>query len=158
MRRKLREIKQQLRQGMHDPVRQTGEWLRSVVQGYFNDYAVPRNVCSPSLFRDRLLGLCWHTLCRRSQQRLSWKKIVLSETSICVRRWELSFCHNSLCRCSFFLRHSLPLCLRSCVRRAALELENLALRQQIGVLQRSASKRPKLTPLYRVSWAWLSGI
>ena len=42
--------------------------------------------------------------------------------------------------------------------RAALELENLALRHQIGVLQRSASKRPKLTPLYRVLWAWLSGI
>src|SRR5215472_6665520 len=30
--------------------------------------------------------------------------------------------------------------------RAALELENLALRHQIGVLQRSAVKRPKLTP------------
>ena len=26
---------------MHDPVRQTGEWLKSVVQGYFNYYAVP---------------------------------------------------------------------------------------------------------------------
>jgi hypothetical protein len=37
-------------------------------------------------------------------------------------------------------------------------LENLALRHQIGVLQRSASKRPKLTPLDRVLWAWLSGI
>src|SRR5580704_1534708 len=39
MRRKLREIKQQLRQRMHDQVRQTGEWLKSVVQGYFNYYA-----------------------------------------------------------------------------------------------------------------------
>jgi hypothetical protein len=29
--------------------------------------------------------------------------------------------------------------------RAGLELENLALRHQIGVLQRSAKKRPKLT-------------
>ena len=29
--------------------------------------------------------------------------------------------------------------------RAALELENLALRHQIGVLQRSTTKRPKLT-------------
>jgi len=36
----------------------------------------------------------------------------------------------------------LPSILRS---RAALELENMALRHQIGVLQRSASKRPKLT-------------
>src|ERR1700732_1543161 len=33
---KLREIKQQLRERMHDPVRQTGQWLKSVVQGHFN--------------------------------------------------------------------------------------------------------------------------
>src|SRR5215471_5176669 len=76
MRRKLREIKQQLRQRMHDPVRQTGEWLKSVVQGYFNYYAVPGNIGSLSLFRDRLLGLWWHTLCRRSQQRMPWKKML----------------------------------------------------------------------------------
>jgi hypothetical protein len=31
--------------------------------------------------------------------------------------------------------------------RAALQLENLALRHQIGVLQRSAAKRSKLTPV-----------
>ena len=44
MRSKLQEIKQQLRQRMHDPVPQTGKWLRSVVQGYFNYYAVPGNL------------------------------------------------------------------------------------------------------------------
>jgi len=76
MRSKLRQIKQQLRQRMHDPVRQTGEWLRSVVQGYFNYYAVPGNIGSLSLFRDRLLGFWWHTLCRRSQQRLPWKRML----------------------------------------------------------------------------------
>ncbi len=41
--------------------------------------------------------------------------------------------------------------------RAALQLENLALRHQLGVLQRSV-KRPKLTAADRVLWAWLSGI
>ena len=36
MRKKLQEIKQQLRMRMHDPVPQTGAWLGSVVQGgYF---------------------------------------------------------------------------------------------------------------------------
>jgi hypothetical protein len=40
--------------------------------------------------------------------------------------------------------------------RAALELENLALRHQIGVLQRSARKRPKLILLDRLLWAWLA--
>jgi hypothetical protein len=43
--------------------------------------------------------------------------------------------------------------LRSILRsRAALELENLDLRHQIGVLQRSTRKRPKLTALDRLLW------
>ena len=42
--------------------------------------------------------------------------------------------------------------------RTALELENLALRHQIGVLQRSARKRPKLNLLDRLLWAWLSRV
>src|SRR5215469_16940617 len=40
--------------------------------------------------------------------------------------------------------------------RAALELEILALRHQIGVLQRSAARRPKLTPWDRLLWIGLS--
>lgn len=42
--------------------------------------------------------------------------------------------------------------------RAVLELENLALRHQIGVLQRSARRRPKLKPADRLLWVWLSRI
>jgi putative transposase len=38
--------------------------------------------------------------------------------------------------------------------RAALQLEILALRHQLGVLQRSV-KRPKFTPADRLLWAWL---
>jgi putative transposase len=38
--------------------------------------------------------------------------------------------------------------------RAALQLEILALRHQIGVLQRPV-KRPKLTPADRLLWVWL---
>jgi len=40
--------------------------------------------------------------------------------------------------------------------RAALELKNLALRHQIGVLQRSARKRPRLTSGDRPLWICLS--
>lgn len=40
--------------------------------------------------------------------------------------------------------------------RAALELENLALRHQIGVLQRSARKRPRLTSGDRLLWVCVS--
>ena len=42
--------------------------------------------------------------------------------------------------------------------RASLELENLALRHQIGVLQRSVRKRPKLTAVDRLLWVLLSRI
>ena len=62
---KLREIKQQLRERMHDPVRQTGQWLKSVVQGYYHYYAVPGNIGSLSVFRDRLTRHWWQTLRRR---------------------------------------------------------------------------------------------
>jgi RNA-directed DNA polymerase len=74
MRAKLREIKQQLRERMHDPVRQTGQWLKSVVQDY---YAVPGNLDSRGVLRHRVLVLWWHTLRRRSQQRpISWTRIL----------------------------------------------------------------------------------
>jgi RNA-directed DNA polymerase len=83
MQAKLREIKQQLRQRMHDPVAQTGNWLRSVVQGYFNYYAVPGNLKSLGVFRDRVLALWWRTLRRRSQRRpISWTRILSF-----ARRW-----------------------------------------------------------------------
>jgi hypothetical protein len=42
--------------------------------------------------------------------------------------------------------------------RAALELENLTLRHQIGVLRRAAAKRLKLTSADRLLWVWLSRI
>src|SRR5215813_8893440 len=38
--------------------------------------------------------------------------------------------------------------------RAALQVENLALRHQLAVLRRSV-KRPKLTSADRILWAWL---
>jgi putative transposase len=42
--------------------------------------------------------------------------------------------------------------------RATIRLENLALRHQIGILQRSGRKRPKLTPADRLFWVRLSRI
>src|ERR1700692_4177550 len=83
MRAKLREIKQQLRERMHDPVRQTGQWLKSVVQGHFNYYAVPGNLDSLGDFRESVLGHWWRTLRRRSQKRpISWKR-----TLALAQRW-----------------------------------------------------------------------
>src|SRR5437762_7853132 len=77
MRAKLRQIKQELHTRMHDPVPRTGEWLKSVVQGYFNYHAVPGNLESLAAFRNRTLGLWWRTLRRRSQKhRLSWTRML----------------------------------------------------------------------------------
>ena len=42
--------------------------------------------------------------------------------------------------------------------RGALQLENIALRHQIGVLQRSETKRPKLSAADRLLWFWVSQI
>src|SRR5437868_7050286 len=42
-------------------------------------------------------------------------------------------------------------------RRAALQVEILALRHQLGVLQRSV-KRPKLSSTDRILWVWLSSV
>ncbi len=52
---------------------------------------------------------------------------------------------------------SLLLTARSCLRsRAALQLEVLALRHQLQVLNRSRSRRLRLVPADRWLWAWLS--
>jgi RNA-directed DNA polymerase len=83
MRAKLRQIKQQLRERMHDPVPQTGQWLQSIVQGYFNYYAVPGNLKSLGVFRDRVLALWWRTIRRRSQKhRINWTCLL-----ILAQRW-----------------------------------------------------------------------
>jgi group II intron reverse transcriptase/maturase len=78
LRAKLQELKQQLRRRRHDPVAQTGQWLRSVVQGYFNYHAVPGNLDSLGTFRERLKRLWRGQLLKRSQRhrrrpsRLAW--------------------------------------------------------------------------------------
>jgi RNA-directed DNA polymerase len=77
MRAKLQEVKQQLRARMHDATPDTGSWLRAVVQGHFNYYAVPGNLGSLGKFRERVLSMWWHVLCRRSQRRgVTWERMI----------------------------------------------------------------------------------
>ena len=77
MRAKLQEVKQQLRARMHDATPDTGAWLRAVVQGHFNYYAVPGNLDSLGMFRERVLSMWWHVLCRRSQKRgVTWERMI----------------------------------------------------------------------------------
>lgn len=83
MRAKLQEIRQKLRLRMHDAVPETGKWLRSVVQGYFNYHAVPGNGKRLQAFRDGVVRYWRHTLRRRSQtSRIDWERM-----DRLVRRW-----------------------------------------------------------------------
>jgi group II intron reverse transcriptase/maturase len=71
MRAKLQAVKQQLRIRMHAPVAETGKWLRSVVQGYFNYHAIPGNGKRLRAFRDGVRRL-WRQVLRRRGQRRPW--------------------------------------------------------------------------------------
>jgi len=103
---KLRDIKQQLRERMHDPVRQTGQWLKSIVQGHFNYYAVPGNLDSLGVFRARVIGRWWRTLRRRSQTRpISWTRILaLADRWLPQTASTPSLSRRSLCRQSSEIR------------------------------------------------------
>ena len=68
MRAKLREIKEELRQRLHQPIPEQGHWLRRVVSGFFNYHAVPTNGRALVAFRSRVETL-WHRSLRRRSQR-----------------------------------------------------------------------------------------
>jgi group II intron reverse transcriptase/maturase len=79
-RAKLLEIKRQLKLRMHAPLRETGEWLRSVVSGYIRYFAVPGNLRAVASFRRGVAWLWLRTLRRRSQKgRMSWGRFYLLE-------------------------------------------------------------------------------
>ena len=68
MRGKLAEIKCELRRRLHHSVLSVGQWLRSVVQGHFQYYAVPRNQRKIDAFKYQVYRLWLHSLRRRSQR------------------------------------------------------------------------------------------
>ena len=73
---KLQQVKQTLRARMHEPVPEVGEWLRRVLNGFYQYHAVPGNWDSLKMFRQRI-GRYWrHVLRRRSQRgRLSAERL-----------------------------------------------------------------------------------
>ena len=68
MRVKLKMLKEEMWQRMHHPIPDQGRWLRRVVQGYFNYYAVPTNAQALVAFRHHVTDLWRRTLRRRSQK------------------------------------------------------------------------------------------
>ena len=76
MRAKLREVNDQLKRRMHQPIPVQGQWLRSVVQGHLAYYAVPGNTNAVSAFRDQVTRHWLKALRRRSQRtRLTWARM-----------------------------------------------------------------------------------
>jgi hypothetical protein len=72
---KLKEIRRKLRQGLHEKTKDIGEWLQSVVRGYFQYHAVPRNEERLKAFRHEVLRMWLWQLRRRSQRhRWSWER------------------------------------------------------------------------------------
>jgi RNA-directed DNA polymerase len=73
MRAKLKMIKEEMWQRMHQPIPDQGKWLWYVVRGYFNFHAVPTNASALHAFRHHVTNLWRRTLRRRSQKhRLTW--------------------------------------------------------------------------------------
>lgn len=73
---KLKEIKQTLRDRMHDPIPVTGRWLRAVLNGYYRYHAVPRNLPAMESFYRRTAQLWNATLNRRSHKAdIGWKRM-----------------------------------------------------------------------------------
>ena len=69
MEAKLQEVKQNLRQRMHEAVNLTGSWLRQVLQGYYQYHAIPGNLATLKRFRERIQQHWRRSLRRRSQGR-----------------------------------------------------------------------------------------
>jgi len=71
---KLLEIKEELRRRWHQDVAEQGQWLGSVVRGFFAYHAVPSNYRAVSAFRHHVVNLWRRALLRRGQKdNTKWK-------------------------------------------------------------------------------------
>jgi RNA-directed DNA polymerase len=76
MRTKLRTIKEELRQRMHESIPEQGKWLAQVVRGYFAYHAVPTNARSLGAFLHYVKHLWQRALRRRSQKDgTTWERM-----------------------------------------------------------------------------------
>jgi group II intron reverse transcriptase/maturase len=75
VRAKLATLATELRKRLHRPVRETGQWLRSVLTGHYQYYAVPHNSRSLTAFRYHVLDAWRRALRRRSDKkhRVTWE-------------------------------------------------------------------------------------
>lgn len=73
---KLREIKEQLKLRRYTSIAEMGQWLHSVVRGWYQYYAVPNTSRYLVKFRRRVAWLWLRALRRRSQRsRMTWNRM-----------------------------------------------------------------------------------
>ena len=76
MRATLKEIKDELRRRMHEPIPEQGAWIEQVVRGFFAYHAVPTNGAALKAFYYYVERIWLRTLRRRSQKdRFSWQRM-----------------------------------------------------------------------------------
>lgn len=74
-RSKLKWIREQLKLWRHAPPHEVGAWLRRVLQGYFNYYAVPGTSQRLDVFRTQVTRSWLYALRHRSQRhRMPWRR------------------------------------------------------------------------------------
>ena len=83
MEAKLQQVKRALRQRMHEPVAHVGEWLKRVLNGYYQYHAVPGNLARLKDFRERLCRYWRRVLERRSQRG----RLTVIRFARLVNRW-----------------------------------------------------------------------
>ncbi len=76
MRRKLREVKTELKRRMHEPVPEQGKWLRVILLGHYRYYGVPRNSPALGAFRQEVVMLWRRILKERDQKsKITWERM-----------------------------------------------------------------------------------
>ena len=77
MRAKLLAIKMELRKKMHDPIARTGAWMKQMLQGHLNYFAVSGNDPSLWWYFNKVKRLWLTSLKRRSQNAsVTWEKFI----------------------------------------------------------------------------------
>jgi RNA-directed DNA polymerase len=73
---KLKVLREELRRRRHLPLPEQGQWVESVVRGYFAYHAVPSNIQRLAAFRTQVIRSWHHALRRRGQRnRMTWMKM-----------------------------------------------------------------------------------
>jgi RNA-directed DNA polymerase len=80
---KLRQVKATLRRMRHMPIPEQGRYLRLVLYGFYNYYAVPTNFRALNSFYWHILRYWQHGLRRRSQ----WHRLTCQRMMRLAARW-----------------------------------------------------------------------